>query len=276
MSLPAEVLRTCETLTDSDCHSARDLCSWQVRDFFQVAQMRKINKIWAQGPHPLKNLSWSSQTQDKKLLWSNIFSFCHRWQHNSFQVPGYKILEIFIWLRWKSASCCQPDSLCTSLPQDTPMSSGLGVKFASLWGNRPYSSSPPVVTADSLGDEMSCSSQCACRYTLVSQLSQQAFILVSRDYKLVKQKLLWILGCTPLRSKPNPLEWCTCHISTQSSETLHLAHRFYVNTLAQGVPQYFLNFWWWYFFFILFVFCFSFFFFNCYLDFHNFTVDFYF
>lgn len=65
---------------------------------------------------------------------------------------------------------------------------------------------PQVVTADSLGDEMSCSSQWTCRYTVVSQLSQQALILVSRDYKLVKQKHWWILGCTPLRSEPNPLE----------------------------------------------------------------------
>ena len=43
----------------------------------------------------------------------------------------------------------------------------------------------PVVRTPSLP---SCSLPRRCRYTVVSQLSQQALILVSRDYKLVKQK----------------------------------------------------------------------------------------
>ena len=86
--------------------------------YTNIAVVRKINKVWAQGPHPLKSVSWSSQTEEKKLLLSKIFSFCHRWQHNSFQVPGYKILEVLLDSEEKLHLVGQPVSFHLS-PQDT-------------------------------------------------------------------------------------------------------------------------------------------------------------
>lgn len=84
MSLTAEVLRTCETLTDSDCHSDRDLCSWRVRDFFQVAKWGKSTRSeprahipWRAfpGPHRLKTKNSSGPTSFHFVTDGNITPF---------------------------------------------------------------------------------------------------------------------------------------------------------------------------------------------------------
>lgn len=174
--------------------------------FFQVAQERKVNRIWAQGPHPLKSLPGPHRLKTKSSSGPTSFHFVTDGNITPFKCQDIKSCDFYL------AQMKKCILLSARLPLHLPPPGYASVfrpwcEIRFSWGSQPCSSSPPVVTADSLGDEMSCSSQCTCGYTVVSQLSQQAFILVSRDYKLVKQKHLRILGCTPsLRSEPNPLE----------------------------------------------------------------------
>lgn len=176
MSLTVEVWRPWEVITANRFGQLTDKSfrRWHTGKCFLCEHHRSEGNRQSVSPEPasLKSLPWYSKTGEKRCLLSKVFSFCHELRYNSFQVPEYKILEIFYLVLMKTCILLgtdpvEPDFLTTSLSQDMSLSSSPGVKFASLVSCLYFSSSarwvgiPRALTYLVLPE-------CTCWYTPVS------------------------------------------------------------------------------------------------------------
>lgn len=100
MSLTVEVWRPWEAITVNRSVQSTDksFLRWLTGKCFLYKHHHSEGSQQSVGPEPtsLKSLSWYLKTGEKRLLLSKVFLFCHKLQYNSFQVPRYKILEIFL------------------------------------------------------------------------------------------------------------------------------------------------------------------------------------
>lgn len=99
MSLTVEVWRPWEAITVNRSVQLTDksFLRWLTGKCLLYKHHHSEGSQQSVGPEPtsLKSLSWYLKTGEKRLLLSKVFLFCHKLQYNSFQVPRYKILEIF-------------------------------------------------------------------------------------------------------------------------------------------------------------------------------------
>lgn len=235
------MLGTWEASTVKGNRHPTQICATDREVIFQVAHgqvsytnitmVMSINKIWAQDLPPWKVLvltDWGG----KATPGQNFFIVSQILQYNSFQVPGYKSLEIFIWLGWKMVSSWSarfsfrlPPSL-----QKMPLSSSPARKFAA-----------GVCCLSLLHGDSGCPGNWQACYVSVHLLTH------TRVSAIINTHSFWLLGTRnlPKRStyefsdpllalKANPTHFSNIHaifhvVIWNLSASCTRATRFYVN-----------------------------------------------